>query len=406
MNKVLLTVGAMFLVSLSGFSQCTDWLLPEPPATYPDFSTAPCTGDSIVVENGIPSAIAFQIGDVMAGGTYSFSLCNGPNTGAWAVDFTIIAPSGTIDAFGAGDGCAITWTASESGAYTLIINEEGQCGIQNTNPNGFPTLTTISGGADCPLPAVMIPGAESFEGGVLPECWTIIDADNDEFSWDVLNDADLAFDGDYSMISYSWVDLPLNPDNYLITPKLELGTSDSLYYVVRATDSDFVDESYSVLVSNTGNDLADFTDELFTEVINSSEYQGRSIDLSAYDGQSVYIAFRHYNVSDVFAFNIDAVKLPGTINCNPESVFNPEGLENITIYPNPSAGVFHILNDGDSEQFMIRVFDMTGKIVNTDNVMLNSGSQYQIDLTNYTNGFYTIQFISPTKTGALRVVKK
>jgi hypothetical protein len=55
---------------------------------------------------------------------------------------------------------------------------------------------------------------------------------------------------------------------------------------------------------------------------------------------------------------------------------------------------------------MIRVFDMTGKIVNTDNVMLNSGSQYQIDLTNYSNGFYTIQFISPTKTGALRVVKK
>lgn len=405
MNKAILTAGVLLFGAFASFSQCTDWLMPEPPAAYLDFDPAPCTGDSVILENGVPSAIAFQLGNVMEGGEYAFSLCNGPNAGAWTVDFTIVAPSGAIDAFGEGNGCAIIWTASESGAYTLIVNEEGQCGIQNSNSNGFPMVKTISGGSDCPLPAEMLPGAESFEEGVLPECWTIIDADNDEFSWDVLNNAELAFDGDYSMISYSWVDLPLTPDNYLITPKVELGTNDSLYYVVRATDSDFANENYSILVSTTGTNLADFTDEIFTEVLNSSEYQGRSVDLSAYAGETVYIAFRHHNVSDEFAFNIDAVKLPGTIICYPASVFDPEVLENISIYPNPSSGVFNVMNSGAAEQYIIRVIDMTGKVVSADNVMLNNGTQHQIDLNDFADGFYTIHFVSPSNAGSLRVVK-
>ncbi|MCB0580072.1 MAG: hypothetical protein KDD10_12285, partial [Phaeodactylibacter sp.] len=55
--------------------------------------------------------------------------------------------SGAVDAFGPGDGdgCTITWTASEDGTYLIVINEAGQCGGgNNTNTdNGFPALTCL-----------------------------------------------------------------------------------------------------------------------------------------------------------------------------------------------------------------------------------------------------------------------
>lgn len=405
MNKILLIAGALVFGAFSANAQCEQWLLPAQDQGYNDFQPAPCTGESSEVEFSVPSSLAFA-SDLTTGAEYAFSLCNGPDAGAWVPDFTIIAPSGAIDASGVdADECTITFTASETGTYFLVINAEGSCGVDNEIAGGWPMFTTVSGGADCPPPAVMIPGAESFEGGVLPDCWMTMDEDGDGFGFELLEENALAFDGDFSMTSYSWVDVPLNPDNYLITPLLELGTNDSLYYVIRAADPDFPAENYSVLVSTTGTDIADFTDEVFTEVLASNVYEGRSIDLSAYDGQSIYIAFRHFNVSDEFFFLMDAVKLPGTVICSPDAVFNPEVLENIVIYPNPSNGVFNIMNSGDAEQYVVRVFDITGKEVKADNVMLNNGSQYQIDLTSFSDGVYTVQFVSTNNTGSLRVVK-
>ncbi len=98
-------------------------------------------GDNFICDN-------FQ-----AGGVYAFSICNGAGAGSWVPEFTILAPSGAIDKFGAGavDGCTITWTASENGAYLILVNEAGACGEYNTIDNGRPALTCISN-ANCVLP--------------------------------------------------------------------------------------------------------------------------------------------------------------------------------------------------------------------------------------------------------------
>jgi len=86
----------------------------------------------------------------------------------------------------------------------------------------------------------------------------------------------------------------LAPDNYLITPLLYLGEADSLYYVISLFSAAFEAENYSILVSTAGTEIADFTDEVFTEVMTSDEWESRSIDFSAYNNQSIYIAFRHH----------------------------------------------------------------------------------------------------------------
>lgn len=83
----------------------------------------------------------------------------------------MIAPSGAIDNFRPGVIRGIIWTASESGTYLLVINEEGNCGVAGAIGNGYPKLITISGGVDC-LPApVFVEGSESFESGSLPQYW-------------------------------------------------------------------------------------------------------------------------------------------------------------------------------------------------------------------------------------------
>src|SRR5690606_38644922 len=96
------------------------------------------------------AAEAYSVNNFVAGTEYTFSMCNGPGAGSWIPDFTIIAPSGTVDAFGEGDGdgCSITWTASESGTYFIVINEEGFCGggSNTATDNGYPALTCTGGG--------------------------------------------------------------------------------------------------------------------------------------------------------------------------------------------------------------------------------------------------------------------
>lgn len=139
-------------------AQCLDWLAPSPTTGWIDFNLsfggAPCDDGMGCPFNEIQdfevfASEAYNVAGVQMGGSYTFSMCNGPGAGTWVPEFTIIAPSGTVDAFGAGDGdgCSITWTASEAGEYLIVINEAGQCGGgPNTGTsNGYPALTCNSG---------------------------------------------------------------------------------------------------------------------------------------------------------------------------------------------------------------------------------------------------------------------
>lgn len=153
---------------------CTNWQHPSPTSKNLQFNTlfdgAPCDfGNGCpfneIVNSQVVPATAYEVADFIAGGVYTFSICNGPDAGSWIPEFTIIAPNGNVEAFGNGTGCAITWTASQSGSYTLIVNKAGQCGISNNQPNGYAALTCQSGTAicdpaSCETPALALTGDE------------------------------------------------------------------------------------------------------------------------------------------------------------------------------------------------------------------------------------------------------
>lgn len=116
---------------------------------YTDFNTefggAPTTeGVTNEITNfEVWKSEAYLMDGIVAGTEYTFSICNGLGAGSWIPDFTIKTPSGGVDAYGVDTdgGCSITWVATESGTYTIGINEEGNCGVVAEIDNGFPAIT-------------------------------------------------------------------------------------------------------------------------------------------------------------------------------------------------------------------------------------------------------------------------
>ena len=149
--------------------------------------------------------------------------------------------------------------------------------------------------------------------------WQFRDADGDGFNWRIIDEetegGDFGHtDGTASLFSFSY-DNPthqvLTPDNWAYTPEITLPTLGEiyLYYDVFAQDPEWYGEHYSVYVSVPGEGETLLLEETLKEGEDLESPAHRSIDLSAYAGQTIRIAFRHHNSSDVFAIGIDSVKV-------------------------------------------------------------------------------------------------
>ena len=136
-------------VTLYGVSEFSgDYCLAYAAGPWTDFNTAggaPATEGATneITAFEVYASEAYTIDGFVQGNEYTFSTCNGPGAGTWALDFTILAPNGDVVAYGvdADSSCSITWTATESGAYIIIINEAGNCGVANSIGNGYPAVT-------------------------------------------------------------------------------------------------------------------------------------------------------------------------------------------------------------------------------------------------------------------------
>ena len=151
--------------------------------------------------------------------------------------------------------------------------------------------------------------------------WIAIDADKDGYTWS--NSSEYVEEGGYqsfsSAMSHSSLSTKaLNPDNYLATSRKYLITDNSqLRFMVSAENKDFAAEHYGIAVSTKSNyNVGDFEmvwNETLPQDDNSTTAHGtwyvKTVDLSKYAGQEVYIAFRHYDCTNQSWINIDKVEL-------------------------------------------------------------------------------------------------
>ena len=150
-----------------------------------------------------------------------------------------------------------------------------------------------------------------------------------------------ALSGSYAASSWSWNSSAYNADNWLITPQVTFGKQ--LTFWVR-TNKSFPD-SYEVLLSTTGNAEEDFTVTLqaMAPAPTVAAWNEVSIDLSAYEGQTGYIAIHHVS-SDCNYLLIDNFGIGGewvTVN----NVTNPADIENLDPKTDYEVQVQGILDD-------------------------------------------------------------
>ena len=148
--------------------------------------------------------------------------------------------------------------------------------------------------------------------------WTVYDKDGDGYLWSAVQSVDDVGNpsGSPLITSASYINNvgPLTPDNWIISPEIDLSAVTegpvTLKYGVFASDPDWNQENYAVYVSTTNNPTneSDFT-LLFTEFDLPGLETERTVDLSAYAGQKIYITFRHFDVTDMYRINIDNVSV-------------------------------------------------------------------------------------------------
>lgn len=153
--------------------------------------------------------------------------------------------------------------------------------------------------------------SDDFSSGNLNN-WTLVDSDGDGNDWYVLNFND-GIQNDHAT-SASYAGSALNPDNWMVSQAIDLTSATGTVFLtwkVYGQDQAWPAENYSVYVNTSSDVNTMITDgNAFTEVLTTSNgYMFRSIDISSHVGETVYIAFRHHNVSDEFRINLDDIEV-------------------------------------------------------------------------------------------------
>lgn len=225
---------------------------------------------------------------------------------------------------------------------------------------------------------------ENFDVSSLPAGWTQIDKDGDGFWFRLYTVGTDAHSGTSVAGSRSFSATALTPDNWLITPQLSVNsTSDSITYWVKTMDPAYPAEHYAVLVSTTGINTSDFTTTLYESTLTSADgiWNRKAFSLSAFTGQQVYVAFRHYNCTDNFMLVIDDVTGPALAIAT--------GLEEqssvFTIFPNPAHNSLQINAKTNIDE--IKVLNIIGEVIFDSNVDVKT---FTLNTSSFNQGTYLL----------------
>ncbi|PKP22990.1 MAG: hypothetical protein CVU05_01435 [Bacteroidetes bacterium HGW-Bacteroidetes-21] len=161
---------------------------------------------------------------------------------------------------------------------------------------------------------------ESFDAGtdLTAIGWSALDVDGDTYTWSIV--AVGPHSGANCATSASWISGvgAVTPNNYIISPAINLTTATGTIYVdywVRAQDQAWPAEKYKLMVSPTGGTAAsDFTVNAYEEVLTAgpaaqNNYLNRKVNLSAYAGTTIRLAWVHFGCTDMFRMNLDDVQV-------------------------------------------------------------------------------------------------
>jgi hypothetical protein len=148
---------------------------------------------------------------------------------------------------------------------------------------------------------------ESFEGGVIPANWTVLNADGGTQVWQATTVNPRT--GTYA-VRVRWETTTLDNDDWLITPPLQVtsSTTDNISFWMRTYDGINADP-WQVLISTTDTNPASFT-----MIDEGDGYMGnyvqKSYNLDSYGNAVIYLAVRYMGAYDWYLYVDDFVGPP------------------------------------------------------------------------------------------------
>jgi hypothetical protein len=226
-----------------------------------------------------------------------------------------------------------------------------------------------------------------------PANWTMIDADGDTYNWR-MNSWDNGTFLEVYAVSDSWLSGgigALTPENYLVTPQINLTSATGvvrLRYTVQVADQDYYEEKYKVAVSTTGNAVADFTNVVFTETLDTSVYyvwKERILDLTPFIGQQIYLTFCHFDCTDMYKLLLDSVQ----VYYGPNTGVTEYSAFEVTVAPNPAT--HNLIVNGEFDNASLRMFTMDGRLVYS---AADVTRYLNIDVSDFSRGMYLVEIES------------
>ena len=269
---------------------------------------------------------------------------------------------------------AITVTAS--GSYSVTVTDNNGCSASSS-------ATTVNV-SNAPIPTVTASATQACSGDVV----TLTASTGDSYSWsngDTTQSIQVTNTGSYSVTT-------TNSDACA-----GVGASDAVTVTFTATPTaagSFTTNGNIVTFSNTSTgassyswDFGDFTNSSASAPVHAYAVNGNyQVVLTAING----------NCTDTIVLNV-------AITVSIEELM---GLSNLTIYPNPASETAVISFDNTlGNSFDIQLIDQLGRVIMSQNGVQASGSNLvTIDLTNLSDGLYSIQLTSNQNTISKRLI--
>ena len=275
-----------------------------------------------------------------------------------------------------------TWTAA--GNYTVTVTG-------TLDGNSLPKTLNVHV-YDC-RGLQDLPYEEDYENGI--DCWKNVDADGDGHSWEIYQtSSSWVHAGAGSAQSASYINGvgALHPDNWLISPQIHIpSTGAYIEWWEKAIYTDYA-EHYSVMVSTSGDEVADFTAHVFTGNVQVPQtWTKHSRSLNDFAGRDIYIAFRHFDCTDQYWLSIDDVKIAaGTAGIDESATVD------VKLFPNPVNDRLMVRAEELQE---VDIIDVNGRTVLT-------AHEAEIDMSTLAEGVYMVRVITARGIATEKIVKQ
>jgi len=253
-------------------------------------------------------------------------------------------------------------------------------------------LILLFGGVNAQITTIMTEGFEF--GDVPPAGWLKIDADGDNQNWNIGNGSTYSHSGNCYARSFSRDNNnAFTPNNWLVTPKIQLNTGVNLLkFWVAGFDPNFKERFKVVLSQGNQDDTTGFTKILYSSTLQNGNWNEITVNLSAFATKEVCLAFVHYNCTDQFYLRLDDISVTSEPDILPPTVVD----NSLTVFP---AGHNAQINMNITDYSLIQSAILYYKV--------NGGSTQNISMTGYEDSYTAIipQQVYGTNVSYQAVVK-